>query len=81
MYLETQKVPTDNRYVNYSVVYSHNLGVNINGTLADSLYINNLVICNTAAGDDIEADQYKEFTEYDYTFKQLKKNLEKEVNG
>lgn len=83
MYLETQTVHVDNRYVRNNGGYYPNAYVanNMNGMLTDSLYINDLVICNTDADDDVEADQYKEFTEYDYTFNRLKKNLEKEVNG
>lgn len=51
------------------------------GNLADSLYINELVRINTNAADDVEGNENKEYLEYDYLYKRLEKNLEKEVNG
>jgi len=55
--------------------------INPNGALNDKLYINSLVICNTDAKEDVSANGYAGFTEYDYTYTRLEKNLEKEVNG
>lgn len=79
MYLETQRVQVSNSenllYPSHSIVHVPG------GNLKDSLYINGLVIINTDAADEIEEDQYNEFSEYDYTYNRLKKNLEKEVNG
>lgn len=48
-------------------------------SLADRLYINGLVICNTDAEDDVDTDRYNEFTEYDFVYTRLEKNLEKVV--
>ncbi len=44
-------------------------------------YINDLVICNTDAQKDVSANGYARFTDFDYTYTRLEKNLEKEVNG
>ena len=77
------KLPDDLSQVNYSstdlLMYSRN--GNLNTALTDKLYINGLVISNTDAEDDVEEDRYNEFTEYDFTYSRLEKNLEKEVNG
>lgn len=55
--------------------------INPKGTLTDKLYINDLVICNTDAQKDVSANGYARFTDFDYTYTRLEKNLEKEVNG
>lgn len=73
MYLHAQDIRLTNQYVG---IYK-----NLNTALTDKLYINGLVICNTDAEDDVEEDRYNEFTEYDFTYTRLEKNLEKEVNG
>ncbi len=73
MYLHAQDIRLTNQYVG--------LYRNLNTALTDKLYINGLVICNTNAEGDVEEDRYNEFTEYDFTYTRLEKNLEKEVNG
>lgn len=73
MYLQAQDIRLTNQYVG---IYR-----NFSTALTDKLYINGLVISNTDAEDDVEEDQSYEFTEYDYTYTKLKKNLEKEVSG
>lgn len=49
--------------------------------LANSMYVNNLVICNTNAKGKVEENAYGRMTEYDYVYTKLQKNLNKEVNG
>ncbi len=73
MYLKAQDICLTN---NDSDLYW-----NFNTSLTDKLYINGLVICNTDAEEDVEEDEYNEFTEYDYTYSRLKNNLKKEVIG
>ena len=73
LYLKAQNIRLTNRYVG---IY-----VNASTSHTDKLYINGLVIHNTDAEDDVEADRYNEFTEYDRIYTRLEKNLEKEVNG
>ncbi len=57
------------------------MSTNLFDSLNNSLYINNLVIVNTNAEEDVEADRYNGYTEYDFVYKRLEKNLEKEVDG
>ena len=52
---------------------------NVYGNGNNTLYINNLVIANTEASSKIEQDSYHEFSEYNYVFGELSKNLDKEV--
>lgn len=73
MYLQAQNIHLSNRYVGFY----HSL----NTALTNKLYINGLVICNTDAEDDVDEDKNNEFTEYDFTYTRLEKNLEKEVSG
>ncbi len=73
MYLHAQDIQLTNQYVGCYV--------NVSTPLKNSLYINGLVICNTDAEDDVDTDRYNEFTEYDFVYTRLEKNLEKEVNG
>lgn len=47
----------------------------------NSMFVNEIVLYNTDAGDDVECKSYSEYAEYNYTFSQLYKNLEKEANG
>lgn len=49
--------------------------------LSNSLFINELVIINTEAKDKVQQNQHGEYTEYNYVFTNLSKNLEKEVKG
>ena len=70
MYLDAQKIQLSSW--DYRI---------INRALTDKLYINDLVICNTDAQEDVSDNRYAEFTEYDYTYTRLERNLEKEVNG
>lgn len=72
MYLNAQKIQLTNQ--NYGFT-------NLISSLTDKLYINELVIVNTDAEKDVTANKYGEFTEYDFTYSRLEKNLEKEVNG
>lgn len=54
---------------------------NINDSVYnDTLYINNLVIINTEAKNNVKEDEYDRYTEYDYVFTNLAKNLEKEAS-
>lgn len=54
---------------------------NINDSVYDdTLYINNLVIINTEAKNNVKEDEYDRYTEYDYVFTNLSKNLEKEAS-
>ena len=72
MYLDAQKIQLSSW--DYRII-------NPNGTLTDKLYINDLVICNTDAQKDVSANGYARFTDFDYMYIRLEKNLEKEVNG
>jgi len=72
MYLNSQKIQLTNQ--NYGFT-------NLISSLTDKLYINELVIVNTDADQDVAANRHGELTEYDYTYNRLEKNLEKEVNG
>ena len=73
MYLHDQNIQLANRNGGfYSVL----------GTIfTDSLYISKLVIENTNAEERITPNRYDEFSEYDYVYPNLEKNLKKEVNG
>lgn len=46
-----------------------------------SLFVNELVLINTEAGGKVKKNPYSEYTEYNYVFTNLSKNLKKEVNG
>ena len=46
----------------------------------DSLFVNELVLINTDAGEKVQKS-YSEYTEYNYVFTKLKENLLKEANG
>ncbi|MBE5737628.1 MAG: HNH endonuclease [Clostridiales bacterium] len=48
---------------------------------SDSLFLNKSVLCNTEAGKRINPNENCEYTKYNDVFRNLKKNLEKEVNG
>ena len=47
----------------------------------NSMYVNNLVLINTDAGDKAEKQPGSEYTEYNYVFTNLSNNLKKEANG
>lgn len=51
-----------------------------NGNLANSLFINGLVVENTEAKDKVSAVG-GQFIEYNYVFSTLSENLKKEVEG
>lgn len=50
-------------------------------SLHDSMFVNDLVLDNTEAGDKVEGNSYSEYTEYNYVFTNLSKNLKKEASG
>ena len=66
-----------------SKLYGSNLA------LADSLYlqaknsmfVNELVLINTEAGEKNQIERYSEYVEYNYVFTNLSKNLKKEASG
>ena len=45
------------------------------------MFVNDLVLDNTEAGDKVERNSSSKYTEYNYIFTNLSKNLKKEVNG
>lgn len=47
----------------------------------NSMFINELVLVNTDAGKKVEKEPYSEYTEYNYVFTNLSKNLKKEARG
>lgn len=47
----------------------------------NSMFVNELVLNNTDAGEKIQIKPYSEYAEYNYIFNNLSKNLKKEVNG
>lgn len=47
----------------------------------NSMFVNELVLINTEAGERVEKSPYSEYTEYNYIFNNLSKNLKKEAKG
>lgn len=47
----------------------------------NSMFVNELVLDNTEAGEKVEKKPYSEYTEYNYVFTNLSKNLKKEASG
>ncbi len=47
----------------------------------NSMFVNELVLINTDAGEKVEKKQYPQYTEYNYVFTNLSKNLKKEASG
>ena len=47
----------------------------------NSTFVNELVLINTDAGEKVQKQPYSEYTEYNYVFTNLSKNLKKEANG
>ena len=47
----------------------------------NTMFVNELVLINTDAGEKVEKQPYSEYTEYNYVFTNLSKNLIKEANG
>lgn len=47
----------------------------------DSMFVNELVLINTEAGEKVEKKPYTEYTEYNYVYTNLSKNLKKEASG
>ena len=47
----------------------------------NSMFVNELVLDNTDAGEKVRIEPYSEYAEYNYVFTNLSKNLKKEANG
>ena len=47
----------------------------------NALFVNDLVLINTDAGEKVEKQPYTEYVEYNYVFTNLSKNLKKEATG
>ncbi len=47
----------------------------------NSMFVNELVLINTDAGEKVEKKPYSEYAEYNYVFTNLSKNLKKEASG
>ena len=47
----------------------------------NSMFVNDLVLINTDAGEKVEKQPYSQYAEYNYIFTNLSKNLKKEANG
>ena len=47
----------------------------------NSMFVNELVLINTDAGEKAQIERYSEYAEYNYLFKNLSINLKKEANG
>ena len=47
----------------------------------NSMFVNELVLINTEAGEKIDKNPYSDYDEYNYVFTNLSKNLKKEANG
>ena len=47
----------------------------------NSMFVNELVLINTDAGEKVEKKPYSDYTEYNYVFTNLSKNLKKGANG
>ena len=72
MFKDSQKI--DFRDTGIATALLFNFG------LKDSLFINNSVIENTDAKEKIKANPYNKYSEYNFIFTNLSKNLDKEVN-
>ena len=72
MFKDSQKI--DFRDTGIATALLFNFG------LKDSLFINNSVIENTGAKEKIKANPYNKYSEYNFIFTNLSKNLDKEVN-
>ena len=66
-----------------SKMYGHNFEpVNYPYAQANnSMFVNELVLINTDAGEKAQIERYSEYAEYNYLFKNLSINLKKEANG
>ena len=47
----------------------------------NSMFVNELVLVNTEAGEKVEKKTYTDYTEYNYVYTNLSKNLKKEASG
>ena len=47
----------------------------------NSMFVNELVLINTDAGEKTQIERYSEYAEYNYLFKNLSINLKKEAKG
>lgn len=47
----------------------------------NSMFVNDLVLRNTEAGEKVQLERYSQYAEYNYIFTNLSKNLKKEANG
>ena len=47
----------------------------------NSMFVNELVLINTEAGEKVEKKPYTDYTEYNYVYINLSKNLKKEASG
>ena len=47
----------------------------------NSMFVNELVLINTEAGEKVEKKPHTEYTEYNYVYTNLSKNLKKEASG
>jgi len=54
---------------------------NRNSQAKNSMFVNDLVLINTEAGEKVEKKPYSDYTEYNYVFTNLSKNLKKEADG
>lgn len=66
-----------------SKMYGSNFGSVENRYLQakNSMFVNELVLNNTDAGEKVRIEPYSEYAEYNYVFTNLSKNLKKEANG
>jgi hypothetical protein len=47
----------------------------------NSMFVNDLVLRNTDAGEKVQIERYSQYAEYNYIFTNLSKNLKKEATG
>ena len=47
----------------------------------NSLFVNDLVLTNTDAGEKVQIERYSQYAEYNYVFTNLSNNLKKEATG
>ena len=66
-----------------SKIYGNNFepANNLYSQANNSMFVSELVLINTEAGEKVEKKPYSEYTEYNYVFTNLSKNLKKEANG
>ena len=78
MYKELKNIPCPN--VNHPSSYKYQLKLGYQ-QYYNTLFVNELVLENTEAGQKVECQENYEYTKYNFVFTKLSENLKKEANG